>query len=119
MFKLYNITVIFYPDKTSIYQKFIQQNKALFNQDFILNLIIGIIIIFIKEKLVKEKIKGIIFVNKRQYEKIGYLGIKNESHKILNSNGLHKLKVNRNNLLKMQEKNRKYNIKKIILKKMI
>ena len=73
----------------------------------ILILFIGTIIIFIKDKFFKGKKKAISFMNKRQYEMIKFLGIKNESHKSLNSNELH----DNNNIIKMQEKNRKYNIK--------
>ena len=90
------------------YKLQMKYNKKIIKSSLlILILIIGTIIIFIKDKFFKGKKKAISFMNKRQYEMIKFLGIKNESHKSLNSNELH----DNNNIIKMQEKNRKYNIK--------
>ena len=107
----YIIKVTFFPDKTLIYQKSILQHILSFNKDLIINLIISIIIIFIKKKFIREKRKAKRHMKERESEilysmkEIGFLEIKKEPHKNCNLNG----NADDNKLEEIKDKNKKYN----------
>ena len=99
-----------------LYDENNQINK--YKCEIIVNLIIGISFVIVKEKFIKKKEKDINVINDSQSKiiypgvKIGFLEIKKNSHKIFNLSGQNELKADDNKLEEIKEKRKKYNILK-------